>query len=89
MAKDYSEAIQDLLNVYPDLKSLAECKLVRHFSDAILPQCKPAKAAIRFLWLSILCLSIFMVALVLTWLLKAFQDKGKFFSICSIKTLQE
>lgn len=89
MAKDYSEAIQDLLNVYPDLKSLAECKLVQRFSDAVLHQCKPLKVAIRFLWLSMLCLSILMVALVLTCLLKAFQDRGKSFSVCSINPLPQ
>ncbi|KAH7520304.1 hypothetical protein FEM48_Zijuj08G0129900 [Ziziphus jujuba var. spinosa] len=84
MARDYSEAIQDLLDIYPELKSLTECKLVKQFSNVVLQQCKSIRAAIRWLWVLMLFLSISMVALVLTWVAKAFQDRGRSFSMCSI-----
>lgn len=88
MARDYSEATQDLLDIYPELKSLTECKLVKQFSDVVLQQCKPIRVAIRWLWAMMLFLSISMVALVLIWVAKAFQDKGRSFSMCSINPIQ-
>ncbi|XP_057500308.1 uncharacterized protein LOC130784448 [Actinidia eriantha] len=85
MALSYSCAIQDLINIFPDLQSLIQCSFVKDtFSNVLLHQCKPFRVATRRLWLSLLSLSIIMVVLDLLWIGKAHQDRGKSFSICSI-----
>ncbi|KAL5556788.1 hypothetical protein UlMin_039024 [Ulmus minor] len=85
MASAYSGSAQDLLNIYPDLQSLTRCTLVKDkFSYVVLHECKPFRVAVRLLWASMLSLSIFMAVLVLTWLAKAVQDRGRSFSLCSI-----
>lgn len=81
----YSSAIQDLINIFPDLQNLIQCSFVKEtFSNVVLHQCKPFRAATRRLWLSVLCLSIIMVVLVLLWVAKAYQDRGRSFSVCSV-----
>ncbi|KAL6993855.1 hypothetical protein U1Q18_011968 [Sarracenia purpurea var. burkii] len=85
MAWAYSCALQDLINIFPDLESLIQCSFVKDtFSNVILHQCRPFRAATRKLWLSVLSLSLFMVVLVLLWVAKAYQDRGRSFSIHSI-----
>ncbi|KAF5752828.1 hypothetical protein HS088_TW01G00746 [Tripterygium wilfordii] len=81
----YSQSVQDMLNIYPDLQSLSQCKIVKEtFSDVVLHQCRPFKRSIRLLWGSMLSLSIIMVVLVLIWVAKAYQDRGRSFNRCSI-----
>lgn len=81
----YSSALQDLINIFPDLQNLIQCSFVKEtFSNVVLHQCKPFRAATRRLWLSVLCLSIIMVVLVLLWAAKAHQDRRRSFSGCSI-----
>lgn len=81
----YSDSIQDLLNIFPDLQSLTTCSFVRNaFSEVVAHQCSPFKVSIRLLWASMLSLSIVMLLLVLTWVVKAFQERGRCFSMCSI-----
>ncbi|XP_062073444.1 uncharacterized protein LOC133777727 isoform X2 [Humulus lupulus] len=85
MASAYSRSTQDILNVYPDLQSLTECRLVKDkFSYVVLHECVPFRVAVRLLWLSMLSLSVIMVVLVLIWVTKAIQDKGRRFSLCSV-----
>ncbi|XP_030474109.2 uncharacterized protein LOC115691566 isoform X1 [Syzygium oleosum] len=85
MAWAYSRSIQDLINIYPDLKGLSECSFVKdRFEEAVLHRCRPFRASIRRLWSSMLALSIVMVVLVLAWVVKACQDRGRAFSRCSI-----
>lgn len=85
MAGAYSQSIQRLLNVFPDLLNLTGCYSVkRAFSDMALQQCKPLKCSARMLWLSSLFLSSFMSILVLLLLAKVFQDRHKSFSRFSI-----
>ncbi|KAM6564157.1 hypothetical protein CsatB_024155 [Cannabis sativa] len=85
MASAYSRSTQDILNVYPDLQSLSECKLVKDkFSYVVLNECVPFQVAVRLLWLSMLSLSVIMVVLVLIWFIKAIQDKARCFSLCSL-----
>ncbi|KAI8542021.1 hypothetical protein RHMOL_Rhmol08G0106800 [Rhododendron molle] len=81
----YSSALQDLINIFPDLQNLIQCSFVKEtFSNVVLHQCKPFRVATQRLWLSVLCLSIIMVVLVLLWAAKAYQDRGRSFSCCSI-----
>ncbi|CAH9110878.1 unnamed protein product [Cuscuta epithymum] len=81
----YSESLQDLIDIYPDLVSLIKCSQVKQaFSDIVQFQCKPFRKAARRLWLSTLLFSICLVILTLLWAAKAYQDKGKLFSPCSI-----
>ncbi|CAH9105327.1 unnamed protein product [Cuscuta europaea] len=81
----YSESLQDLIDIYPDLVSLLKCSQVKQaFSDIVQFQCKPFRKAARRLWLSTLLFSVCLVILTLLWAAKAYQDKGKLFSPCSI-----
>ncbi|KAI3407566.1 uncharacterized protein J3R85_020877 [Psidium guajava] len=85
MACAYSRSIQDLIDMYPDLKGLSECSFVKdRFEEAVLHQCRPFRASTHRSWSSMLALSIVMVALVLAWVVKACQDRGRAFSRCSI-----
>ncbi|XP_031272904.1 uncharacterized protein LOC116131399 [Pistacia vera] len=81
----YSQSLQDMLKIYPDLKSLTECTILKDtFADVVMNQCKSFKVSIQLLWSSMLSLSIFMVTLVVIWVVRAFQEKGRCFSRCSI-----
>ncbi|KAK2983298.1 hypothetical protein RJ640_030577 [Escallonia rubra] len=85
MAWAYSRSIQDLINVFPDLQSLTRCTFMKQaLHNAVLRQCRPFRASARMLWCSTLALSIIMVVLSLLWVAKAFQDRGRCFSKCSI-----
>ncbi|KAJ7952752.1 putative Transmembrane protein [Quillaja saponaria] len=85
MVRAYSSSIQQLINIYPDLKSLSECKFVKDMvSELVWHQCKPLKVSIRLLWASMLSLSIVMMVLEIFWVAKAIQDWGRSFSACSI-----
>ncbi|XVE86994.1 hypothetical protein DITRI_Ditri18aG0080200 [Diplodiscus trichospermus] len=84
-ASAYSYSVQYVLNVFPDLQSLAECTMVKNtFSEVFLHQCRPYSKSLKWQWASMLSLSIFMVFLELTWIVKAYQEKGRSFSRCSI-----
>ncbi|GMN34340.1 hypothetical protein TIFTF001_004630 [Ficus carica] len=86
MASAYSRSTQDLLDIYPDLQRLTECKLLKDkFDYVVLHECVPFRFALRLLWSSMLSLSIFMVVLVLLLVTKAVQDWGRYFSLCSIR----
>ncbi|KAK3020827.1 hypothetical protein RJ639_047699 [Escallonia herrerae] len=85
MAWAYSQSIQDLINVFPDLQSLTQCTSVKQaFHNAVSRQCRPFRASARMLWCSTLALSIIMLVLSFLWVAKAFQDRGRCFSNCSI-----
>ncbi|KAK2656814.1 hypothetical protein Ddye_009866 [Dipteronia dyeriana] len=72
----YSGSIQKILDIYPDLRSLAECTVVKFtFSDVMPRQCKLFRVAVKRLWSSMLSLSIFMVVLVVIWVAKACQER--------------
>ncbi|OWM65684.1 uncharacterized protein LOC116198952 isoform X2 [Punica granatum] len=80
-----STSIEDLLEIYPDLRNLSECSFVKgRLSDIVSRQCRPFRSSLRMLWASMLSLSISMVVLVLLWVTKAYRDKGRSFSRCSI-----
>lgn len=78
-------SIEDLLGIYPDLQDLSQCSFVKsRLRYVVSRQCRPFRSSLRSLWASMLSLSIFMAVLVLLWVAKAYQDKGKTFSRCSI-----
>ncbi|TYJ10800.1 hypothetical protein E1A91_A11G233100v1 [Gossypium mustelinum] len=65
--------------------SLTECTMVKNtFSEISLNQCKPFRSSLLWQWASMLSLSISMVFLVFTLILKAYQQRGRNFSICSV-----
>ncbi|XP_041003649.1 uncharacterized protein LOC121249058 [Juglans microcarpa x Juglans regia] len=85
MVSAYSRSVQYVIDVHSDLQSLTECSFVKNrLSEVVSHQCQPFKVSIRFLWSSMLALSIVMVLLVLIWVAKAYQDRGRSFSLCSI-----
>ncbi|MCL7044467.1 hypothetical protein MKW94_030929 [Papaver nudicaule] len=85
MAWAYTQTVQGLINVFPDLRNLTQCTFVKDtFSDVVLHQCRSLKISIKLLWVSTLSVSIIMVVLLLVWVVKIFQDRGRSFSRCSL-----
>ncbi|XP_026431790.1 uncharacterized protein LOC113329026 isoform X2 [Papaver somniferum] len=85
MAWAYTQTVQGLINVFPDLHNLTECTFVKDtFSDVVLHQCRSLKMSIKLLWVSTLSVSTVMVVLLLVWVVKMFQDRGRSFSRCSL-----
>ncbi|KAF5791573.1 putative transmembrane protein [Helianthus annuus] len=81
----YIQSIENLIATYPDLQSLAGCTPLKHaIADVATRQCKPFRASVKLLWASILTLSIDLMILTLFWIIKAYQEKGRHFSLCSI-----
>ncbi|XP_060192119.1 uncharacterized protein LOC132621754 [Lycium barbarum] len=81
----YTQSIQDLIEIFPDLLSLTQCSKVKQaFANILQHQCRPFRRSARILWSSMLSLSIIMVLLVLTWIVKAHQETGRSFDTCSI-----
>ncbi|XP_076899917.1 uncharacterized protein LOC143632167 [Bidens hawaiensis] len=80
----YIKSVENLIATYPDLQSLAGCTPLKHaIADMAKHQCKPFKASIKLLWASVLTLSINLTILTLFWIIKAYQEKGRHFSLCS------
>ncbi|KDP43896.1 hypothetical protein JCGZ_20906 [Jatropha curcas] len=74
--KGYTTSIQNLLNAYPGMESLIECRSVKvAFSDILTNHCKPLKKYARMVWGSMLFLSLSMVFLVLIWTIKAYHEQ--------------
>ncbi|KAI7743128.1 hypothetical protein M8C21_020107 [Ambrosia artemisiifolia] len=81
----YIKSIESLIATYPDLQSLAGCTPLKHaIADVASHQCKPFRASVKLLWASILTLSIDLMILTMFWIIKAYQEKGKHFSLCSV-----
>ncbi|KAJ9562458.1 hypothetical protein OSB04_007618 [Centaurea solstitialis] len=86
----YIQSITSLIATYPDLQSLARCTpLKQAISDIAMNQCKPFRNWVRLLWAFILSLSIDMMMLTFLWIVKAYQEKGKHFTLCSIVPTRE
>ncbi|KAF5177977.1 transmembrane protein, partial [Thalictrum thalictroides] len=85
MVLAYTETVQKLLSILPDLQNLARCSFVKDtISDVLSHQCRPFKLSFKLLWLSTMILSMTMVILVLAWLAKLYQNKGRHFRKCSV-----
>lgn len=81
----YSNSAQGMLDILPSLQNLTQCLALKNTVSSIVSnQCEPFKASMYGLWASILSLSLIMVVLVLLFLAKAFQEKGKSFTWFSI-----
>ncbi|XP_049358347.1 uncharacterized protein LOC125822929 [Solanum verrucosum] len=81
----YTQSIQDLIEIFPDLLSLSQCSKVKQaFANILQYQCRPFRRSARILWSSMLSLSILMVLLVLKLIVKAHQETGRSFNTCSI-----
>ncbi|KAL5988227.1 hypothetical protein ACLOJK_035990 [Asimina triloba] len=77
MAQAYTRSIQGLLDVFPDLQSLAHCTSLKEtFSTVLADQCGPLKTSIWTLWAFFLSLSTLMIFLELSWIFKACLRRG-------------
>ncbi|CAH2043250.1 unnamed protein product [Thlaspi arvense] len=84
----YSNSAQGMLDILPSLQNLTECLVVKDtLSSIVSNQCKPFRASMYRLWASMLALSLIMKVLVLLFLAKALQEKGKSFSWFSINPI--
>ncbi|KAK6923152.1 hypothetical protein RJ641_011456 [Dillenia turbinata] len=85
MASTYTHSVQDLINIFPDLQSLAKCTFVREkFSDIVSHQCRPFRASVKLLWSSMLSLSTIMILLIMGWIVRTSQERGRTFPRFSI-----
>ncbi|CAN8251456.1 unnamed protein product [Cochlearia groenlandica] len=81
----YSNSAQGMLDILPSLQNLTQCLVVKDtLSSIVANQCKPFRASMFRLWAWMLALSIIMKVLILLFLAKAFQEKGKSFAWFSI-----
>lgn len=84
----YSNSAQGMIDILPSLQNLTQCLALKDtLSSIVSNQCKPFRASMYRLWASMLALSIVMKVLVLLFLAKAFQEKGKSFAWFSINPI--
>ncbi|GFQ06726.1 hypothetical protein PHJA_002816600 [Phtheirospermum japonicum] len=75
----YSVSIQKLMDVYPGMESLVECKTVKDaFSEILQNHCSPLKRYVRMVWAALVFLSVVMVALVLVWAVRAHHNDNHY-----------
>lgn len=73
----YTTALKRILDVYPEIESLAECNTVYDsFSDILDNHCKPLKKDVHITWGGLVFLSVVMVALVLVWTFEAHHEQN-------------
>ncbi|VFQ72485.1 unnamed protein product [Cuscuta campestris] len=73
--KAYTSSIQNILNVYPGMERLVECKTVNDaFSKILENDCSPLKRDAHLVWAASAFLSVVMVALVLIWTVAVAQE---------------
>ncbi|PKU82188.1 uncharacterized protein LOC110092363 [Dendrobium catenatum] len=81
----YTDSMQDILDSYPGMKSLADCKLVKDaFSDILFNHCKPLNKYVHMCWASLATLSTISVLFVLLYASEAHQ-KSEFLTVRSVK----
>ncbi|KAJ8774779.1 hypothetical protein K2173_017225 [Erythroxylum novogranatense] len=72
----YAVSLQDLLDAFPGMQNLLECKSVKDaFSEILLKHCKPLKRKVHMVWASLVCLAMIMVLLVLVWIVEAQHEQ--------------
>ncbi|XP_010242727.1 PREDICTED: uncharacterized protein LOC104587007 [Nelumbo nucifera] len=82
----YASSIQNLLNAFPGMESLVDCRVVKDaFSEILSKHCQPMKKYVRMVWVAMVVLSTIMVVLVLIWTTKSHFDKQHHFSDGSVK----
>ncbi|KAH0451769.1 hypothetical protein IEQ34_019068 [Dendrobium chrysotoxum] len=71
----YTDSMQDILDSYPGMKSLVDCKLVKDaFSDILFNHCKPLNKYVHMCWASLATLSTISVLFVLLYASEAHQQ---------------
>lgn len=64
----YSTPIQSLLNSYPEMQNLVDCRLVKQAaSEILIKHCKPLKNYVKTTWIAMLLISVIMAILVPLW----------------------
>ncbi|GMH26090.1 hypothetical protein Nepgr_027933 [Nepenthes gracilis] len=82
----FTTAIQSLLDEYPEMEKLVDCQIVKDaFSEILAEHCKPWKRDAKMTWVSMLLLSVIMVALVLVWAARAHHEKARHSSEGSVR----
>lgn len=72
----YCTSIQILLDQYPSIEGLVECRPVKDaLSEILNKHCKPLRRYIRLLWSALLFLSVVLVILVPIWTIKEHHDQ--------------
>ncbi|XP_042026404.1 uncharacterized protein LOC121773581 isoform X1 [Salvia splendens] len=72
----YCTSIQILLDQFPSIEGLVECRPVKDaLSEILNKHCKPLRRYIRLLWSALLFLSVVLVILVPIWTIKEHHDQ--------------
>ncbi|ONK57861.1 uncharacterized protein A4U43_C09F4960 [Asparagus officinalis] len=67
----YTSSIQEIVDAYPGMESLVDCKLVKDaFSKILFEECKPLKKHVHIAWAAFVALSTIMVIMVLLWIVE-------------------
>lgn len=67
----YTSSIQSILNAYPGMLNLVNCKLVKDaFSSILHEECRPLKKYVYMSWAAFATLATVMVLLLVTWSVK-------------------
>ncbi|KAJ0977129.1 hypothetical protein J5N97_012603 [Dioscorea zingiberensis] len=75
----YTSSIQNILNTFPGIERLVDCRLVKDaFSEVLVNHCKPLKKYVHMTWAALATLSTVMVILIVAWLFEAcYGDRGQ------------
>lgn len=77
-AEAYATSVQSLLDIFPALESLTNCSFVNDtFSNIANEQCHPVKSSINRVWSSLVALSTVLIFLLISWIVKAYQNGGR------------
>ncbi|KAG6393662.1 hypothetical protein SASPL_147907 [Salvia splendens] len=72
----YCTSIQILLDQFPSIEGLVECRPIKDaLSEILNKHCKPLRRYIRLLWSALLFLSVVLVILVPIWTIKEHHDQ--------------
>ncbi|KAH9606880.1 hypothetical protein KSS87_019714 [Heliosperma pusillum] len=75
----YTTSVQHLLDAYPVMENLVNCRLVKDtFSDILVNHCKPVKMHLKTTCVGMLLLSIAMMVLVLIWASTSLHENQQF-----------
>ncbi|XP_051133286.1 uncharacterized protein LOC127252942 [Andrographis paniculata] len=78
MVQAYSVAIQRLLDVYPEMENIIECRLIKDaFSKILDNHCKPLKKSLHMIWGSFVALSIVLMVLLIIWIAAAHRHQDQ------------
>ncbi|KAI3886551.1 hypothetical protein MKW92_051951 [Papaver armeniacum] len=81
----YTSSIQNLLDAFPGMESLADCQVVKDaFTEILTKHCNPVKKSAKMVWSALVVLSSLMVVLVSIWTITAFHDSKHHFAQGSI-----